>query len=84
MPEVDIQRLLGPEAREIFMQFPLPLALVNDSGPNQFNDHFTRFFGHHCLDTTALRDILDTPGQGWRPISLTARDGSKTSFMHRP
>ena len=80
MPEVDIQRLLGPEAREIFMQFPLPLALVNDSGPNQFNDHFTRFFDHHCLDTTVLRDILDTPGQGWRPISLPARDGSKTEL----
>lgn len=80
MPEVDIQRLLEPDSREFFMQFPLPLALVNDSGRNEFNDRFTRFFDHHCIDTTALRDVLGTPGQGWQPISIAARDGGKADL----
>lgn len=75
MPEVDIQRLLGPEAREIFMQFPLPLALVSDSGRGQFNTRFSRFFDPACIGTAELRDILETPGQGWQPVRVPAIGG---------
>lgn len=56
MPEVDIQRLLGPEAREIFMQFPLPLAMVTDAGDSQFNARFSQFFDPGCIG--ALIDFL--------------------------
>lgn len=76
MTEADIQRLLGPEAREIFMQFPLPLALVHESGQNQFNTRFTRFFDHRCINSPKLRDLLGTPGLGWQPVRLTSLDGN--------
>jgi diguanylate cyclase (GGDEF)-like protein/hemerythrin-like metal-binding protein len=80
MPEATIQRLLGPEAREIFMQFPLPLALVHDTGLRQFNTRFSRFFDQGCIDTTALRDILGAPGQGWQPVSIPALDGRQADL----
>lgn len=81
MPDATIQRLLGPEAREIFMQFPLPLALVHESGIRQFNTRFSRFFDHGCIDIAALRDILDVPGQGWQPVTIPALDG-RTAAMY--
>ncbi len=80
MSDIDIQGLLGPEARQIFMHFPLPLALIDDSGRNQFNERFTQFFDPACLGANALRDILGSPGQGWQPISITARNGSKADL----
>jgi len=80
MPEVDIQRLLGPEAREIFMQFPLPLALVNDAGDGQFNARFSQFFNPDCLGTPALRDVLASPGMGWLPVSIPARNGNRAEL----
>jgi diguanylate cyclase (GGDEF)-like protein len=80
MSDIDIQGLLGPEVRKIFMQFPLPLVLINDSGHSQFNDRFTQFFEPACLGAPALRDVLSSPGQGWQPISMTARDGAKAEL----
>jgi len=80
MPEVDIQRLLGPEAGEIFMQFPLPLVLVNDAGSSQFNARFSQFFDHSCIGTAALRDILASPGLGWQPVSIPSRDGNRAEL----
>jgi hypothetical protein len=69
MPEVDIQRLLGPEAGEIFMQFPLPLVLVNDAGSGQFNARFSQFFDRGCIGTPALRDVLGESAHGTARIS---------------
>lgn len=75
MTEVDIQRLLGPEAREIFMQFPLPLALIHESGKNQFNTRFSRYFDHQCIASPQLSTLLSTPGLGWQPVSLISLEG---------
>ena len=80
MPEVDIQRLLGPEAREIFMQFPLPLALVNEAGVGQFNARFSQFFDHECIGSAGLRDILKSPGLGWQPVSIPTCNGGKADL----
>jgi len=80
MPEVDIQRLLGPEAREIFMQFPLPLALVNEAGDGQFNARFSQFFDHECIGSAALRDVLKSPGLGWQPVSIPTCNGGKADL----
>jgi diguanylate cyclase (GGDEF)-like protein len=80
MPEVDIQRLLGPEAREIFMQFPLPLALINDAGDGQFNARFSQFFDHNCIGGAALRDVLKSPGLGWQPVSIPSRNGDTANL----
>ncbi len=75
MTEVDIQRLLGPEAREIFMQFPLPLALIHESGQKQFNTRFSSYFDHQCIASPQLRNLLSTPGLGWQPVNLLSREG---------
>ena len=80
MTEVDIQRLLGPEAREIFMQFPLPLALVHESGQNQFNTRFSRYFDHQCIASPQLRTLLSTPGLGWQAVSLLSRAGKEADL----
>jgi len=80
MPEVDVQRLLGPEAREIFMQFPLPLALVTETGGGQFNARFSQFFDPACIGTAALRNILDTPGHGWQPVQVPLLDGNNAEL----
>lgn len=80
MPEVDIQRLLGPEAREIFMQFPLPLALISETGRGQFNRRFTQFFDQEVIATPAVQAILSAPGQAWQAVSIPSRDGGHASL----
>lgn len=80
MTEADIQPPLGPEARDIFMQFPLPLALFHKSGQNQFNTRYNRYFDRQCIASPALQDLLNTPGLGWQPVSLISRDGSRAEL----
>lgn len=62
------------------MHFPLPLALVNDAGDSQFNARFSQFFDHNAIAATGLQAILASPGLGWQPVSIPARDGNKAEL----
>jgi diguanylate cyclase len=76
MPDSDIQRLLGLEAGEIFSQFPLPLALVDNMGRAQVNVRFSAFFDHACLNSESLRGILNSNTHSWQPVRITRLDGT--------
>lgn len=80
MPDAEIQRLFGLEAGEIFMRFPLPLALVDNLGRAQVNARFSVFFDSNCLDSESLRSVLDGGVHSWRPIRVTALNGVATDL----
>jgi hemerythrin len=62
MSNNDIAWLAEPHTHALFMQFPLPLAIVGSDGcVKQLNHCFESTFGREYLDSSQLQAILDAP-----------------------
>lgn len=79
--EPGIRRLPVTEDRELFARFPLALALHGNDGTVRVNDHYSACFEPADFETGTLRQLLETPGPGWRTVSLRSRSGD-TAEIH--
>src|SRR5450755_1252558 len=60
----------------VFMDFPVPLALLRPEGKVEFiNARFDQLFGVGCLESDELRDVARHPGRPWQAVQLLGRDG---------
>lgn len=75
--EQDTPRLPLPAERELFARFPLALALVARDGSVRFNERYRDCFDTAGIDEAGFRQLLETPGPGWRGLRLRARDGGE-------
>ncbi|HLY97420.1 MAG TPA: GGDEF domain-containing protein, partial [Sideroxyarcus sp.] len=83
MSNGDISWLSETQIRDLFMQFPLPLAVLNRAGDVKLlNRAFSDTFDGSCLKSEALRKILDDPYDHARaPVSLECRGYTSPIFV---
>ncbi len=83
MSNGDISWLSEKQIRDLFMQFPLPLAVLDrDGNVKLLNQSFTDNFDGACLKSDALRKFLNDPYDHARaPISLECRGYTSPIFV---
>ena len=71
-----VSGLADTSALRLFMDFPVPLALLHADGQVELtNGRFDELLDRSCLESEALRDIAAHPGRAWGPARLSRRDG---------
>lgn len=80
----DISGLSEPHTHDLFMQFPLPLAIVGRDGRiKQLNQSFTDTFDAACLKSDSLQKILHDPWDHTHAPVTFLCDGCETSVFVR-
>ncbi len=70
------------EMLETFMEFPVPLALLDADGhPERVNFGFQKWFGIDGLDAASLRALAQNPNGVWRSV---ATRGGGQRFVPAP
>lgn len=79
----DISWLSEPHTNNMFMQFPLPLAVVGNNGSIKLsNQNFAETFDASCLESEILQKILRNPYEYSRtPVSLPCAGGIYQVFV---
>lgn len=79
----DISWLSEPHTHDLFMQFPLPLAMVGSNGNIKLlNQCFTDTFDASCLESDCLRKILHDPyDYTHAPVLLPCDGGTSPVFV---
>lgn len=77
MMDISIEQLFEPDLRELFMQFPMPLAMVDRSGRTQVNERFARLFDRARLAGQQLTRILENNSRTWQPVRIAALNGAE-------
>lgn len=79
----DISWLSEPHTHDMFMQFPLPLAIVGSNGSiKQLNQSFTATFDASCLKSDRLQKVLQDPYRHTlAPLSLDCHGGLTPVFV---
>jgi diguanylate cyclase (GGDEF)-like protein/hemerythrin-like metal-binding protein len=76
----DISWLSDPHTQDLFMQFPLPLAIVGSDGSiKQLNQSFTNTFDAAYLESESLQKILHDHSHA--PVSLDCNGCATTVFV---
>lgn len=66
----------GATVQELLMQFPLPLALLDQNGQAvMVNGQFAQSFAPAVLADADIRLATQHPGRPWQPTQVTRRDG---------
>lgn len=83
MSNEDVSWLSKTQIRDLFMQFPLPLALLDRRGNVKLlNRCFTDSFDDSCLHSDSLRKFLNSPYEHARtPVSLQCHGYSSPIFV---
>lgn len=83
MTNSDISWLSEPHTHELFMQFPLPLAIVDRDGRFKLlNKAFTDSFDGSCLTPDSLRKLLHDPYDHARaPVSMRCGGGATPVYV---
>lgn len=83
MPNADISWLSETQIRDLFMQFPLPLAVLDRAGDvKALNRAFADTFDGSCLKSDDLRKILNDPYDHARaPVTLECRGYTTPIFV---
>lgn len=77
LTSTDVERLAETTMKELFQEFPLPIALLQDSGGVlALNDHFQRDYGMNALQTPPLRAMIERPVPGWQTVRVP-REGQE-------
>ena len=73
--------LANSDVLEIFMEFPIPLALLSPEGRlERTNSRFLERLGVDGLDATNLREMAHDPNGVWRPV-VTKREGTEVRAL---
>lgn len=71
----NVEWLAAPAARDLFERFPLPLALLEESGAVMvLNERFERAYGSTALDSAPLRELIGKPVSGWHTVHVPSRE----------
>jgi len=83
MSDGDALWLSEPRIRDLLMQFPLPLAVLDSRGEVKLlSRNFTDTFDGSCLKSESLRKILNDPYDHARaPVSLQCRGYTSPIFV---
>lgn len=66
----DATGLANIDVLESFMEFPIPLAILNPDGyPGRVNFRFREWFGADGFDEASLRALAHEPNGVWRPVA---------------
>lgn len=70
--------------RELLERLPIPLVMLDkEDQPELVSDQFTRICTPDVLASTAIRQVMATPGSGWQLLKLAQRDGSEADVRAR-
>ncbi len=79
----DISWLSEPHTHDLFMQFPLPLAIMENNGNIRLlNRSFTETFDAACLQSDSLQKVLHNPRDNTAaPVSLQCHGCTSLVFV---
>ncbi|OIP18143.1 MAG: hypothetical protein AUK53_01260 [Betaproteobacteria bacterium CG2_30_59_46] len=76
MSNSDISWLSEPHTHDLFLQFPLPLAVLDRNDEIKLlNKCFIDTFDATCLESGPLRQVLSDPNRMTQTVTLPQRDG---------
>lgn len=79
-----IEWLANPVVKELIQQFPLPIALMSDSGRDVvLNNHFERSYGRDVLDSTLRQASACKCGSGWQTVHVPDREQGEIDIRAR-